>query len=277
MSTLSDIEPKNKQRLIDLVKAAGVDVSAWAYFKGGEANASKNPKYCFEWAFVQPGRVVVLTLWHESMKELPDGAVFLEWNYRAFALERKGHEGLHARRADEAIQAAVNGGLQLRVIVVAGRRRDITSPSEPSNKPDKRMLDPVPWLVSDYDAASGNCRLTRGVGECAERFLIQQEPAQEPKRHDISGQVFVRSAVVRSNVRLRAGGKCEYCHQPSFVMANGGVYLETHHVTPLSENGPDNEKNVSALCPNHHREAHHGKNKNDIQADLLERLRQLYH
>jgi 5-methylcytosine-specific restriction protein A len=46
MSTLSEILPTTPRRLIDLVKAAGVDVSDWGNFAGGEKNAARNPKYC---------------------------------------------------------------------------------------------------------------------------------------------------------------------------------------------------------------------------------------
>ena len=58
-------------------------------------------------------------------------------------------------------------------------------------------------------------------------------------------------------------------------MANGKVYLETHHVVPLHEKGPDSVSNVVALCPNHHREAHHGKNRAQIREQLLAKLARL--
>jgi 5-methylcytosine-specific restriction protein A len=57
-----------------------------------------------------------------------------------------------------------------------------------------------------------------------------------------------------------------------FLMADGGIYLETHHVIPLSEGGPDIDSNVAALCPNHHREAHFGKMRNEMRQELLQRL-----
>jgi 5-methylcytosine-specific restriction protein A len=55
-------------------------------------------------------------------------------------------------------------------------------------------------------------------------------------------------------------------------MANGKVYLETHHVIPLAEDGPDTESNVATLCPNHHREAHHGEIRDKMKQQLLSRL-----
>jgi len=60
MSELSEIRPKDQHRVMDLVKAAGVDVSDWGNFKGGEKKAACNPKFCYEWSFVEPQKVVVL-------------------------------------------------------------------------------------------------------------------------------------------------------------------------------------------------------------------------
>jgi len=51
-------------------------------------------------------------------------------------------------------------------------------------------------------------------------------------------------------------------------MADGRLYLETHHIISLSENGSDEVGNVVALCPNHHREAHYGEASKYIQEKL---------
>src|SRR5438552_1841028 len=75
MSTLAQIAPKEKLRMIDLVKAAGVDVSDWSNSKRGRAGAAMNPKYCYEWSFVEPRRVVVLNIWHHAMKENDGGII----------------------------------------------------------------------------------------------------------------------------------------------------------------------------------------------------------
>ena len=55
-------------------------------------------------------------------------------------------------------------------------------------------------------------------------------------------------------------------------MGAGGIYLETHHVFPLSLSGPDIEWNVVAICPNDHRRAHFASDKNEIRARLVEHL-----
>ena len=63
MATVSEIKPTENLRLIDLLRTVGVDVSDWANCKRGPRYAASNPKYCYEWSFVEPGRFVVLTIW----------------------------------------------------------------------------------------------------------------------------------------------------------------------------------------------------------------------
>jgi hypothetical protein len=47
MSVLESIRPTTSRRVIDLVQEAGVDVSDWSNFKGGAADAGRNPRYCY--------------------------------------------------------------------------------------------------------------------------------------------------------------------------------------------------------------------------------------
>jgi 5-methylcytosine-specific restriction endonuclease McrA len=68
-----------------------------------------------------------------------------------------------------------------------------------------------------------------------------------------AGSAFDRRPEVRRIVLVRAAGRCEWCGQSGFSMANGRTYLETHHIIPLSEKGLDTPENLVALCPNHHR------------------------
>ena len=58
-------------------------------------------------------------------------------------------------------------------------------------------------------------------------------------------------------------------------MTNGSIYLETHHVFPLGELGPDIEWNVLAICPNDHRRAHYAEDRDQMRAKMVEKLTQL--
>ncbi len=268
MSKLSEIEPKEKPNVIDLLKSAGVDVSDWA---NCGTDASRNPKYCYEWSFIEPNKVAVFNLWFHRMEEKEGGIIMRNINLREDA---KGiDEPARAHRAlkfDDAIQTALKDRLQIRVIVQVGK------PSGTTDTVAKRMLDPVAWTVTAYNMKTGDCTLTRGVHRFVDQFSVEQGAPQKPEQRDVSGKTFVRNPVVRSNVLLRANGKCEWCRKSGFVMPDGKIYLETHHVIPLSEDGLDIESNVAALCPNHHREAHHGANRPKMLKTLLKQLNKLF-
>lgn len=274
MTTLSDLTPTQPQRIIDLVAAAGVDVSDWGNFKGGETKAASNPKYCYEWSFVEPGKVVVLNLWLASMLER-NGLVLQELNLRerAHKFGRSPNQVVWERRAlamDLAIQAAYRDQLPVRVVICEGKMRDANDPKAKASHVSKRLLDPVPWAVTAYDWNTGTCSVARGATPEAfvDQFSLPPQSSQQAERRSVSGEVFVRSPEVRRRVLRRALGKCEWCKQPGFSMPDGKVFLETHHVTPLSEGGSDTERNVVALCPNHHREAHHGANRDQFRIEL---------
>lgn len=159
MSSLSKIMPKKRQRVMDLVNAAGVNVDDWSNYKGGSSKAAANPKYCYEWAFVEPGKVVVLNLWHESLFERGGKAV-REFNMRKSAENaEKSIWCMRALRMDKAIQQAKEDELPIRVIVCSGSRRGLDHPKNEASKVEKRLLDPTPWTIAAYDWNTGECTL----------------------------------------------------------------------------------------------------------------------
>ena len=50
-----------------------------------------------------------------------------------------------------------------------------------------------------------------------------------------------------------------------FKDKSGKPYLESHHVIPLANNGPDAIYNTVAVCPNCHRKIHILNNKKDMK------------
>lgn len=274
MSVLESIRPKARNRIYDMVRSAGVDVSDWEASKGRVASAAANPKYCYNWSFVEPGKVVVLNLWHSDMKE-HDGVVTNEWNAREIARMAKASVTMRRAKAqDEAIQEAYRGNLPIRMVICEGTKR--SDPDSNASKVSLRFLDPEPWHVEKYDQATGQCTLMRGLGDGTDRYADQfdmPEPAGgSAEKIPLKGSVYIRRPKVRRFALVRANGHCEYCGKEGFLMQSGKVYLETHHVVPLHEGGDDTVKNVAALCPNHHREAHHGNRKSEIRQTLLGKL-----
>jgi predicted HNH restriction endonuclease len=78
-----------------------------------------------------------------------------------------------------------------------------------------------------------------------------------------------RDDEVRDWVLSTAKGICECCGQKApFESDNGLPYLEVHHVRHLANGGSDTISNAVALCPNCHRELHHGKRKSEEVENL---------
>lgn len=267
--------PHERNRVMDLVADTGIDVSDWANYKGRAPAA--NPKYCYEWVY-RDAQTTTVCLWYEDIKEGTYGTLHYRLNARLSALRSQGHSHLasrtqRARLLDEALREAFMNSRPLRVIVVDGQKADIEQGSLKSSRVQRRLLDPQPWHVAEYDAESGDCLLLRALPgpRYADQFTVAQIEAESGSRQR-TVTVRDRSQAVRAAVLARAAGRCEYCGAEGFLRADGYIYLETHHVIPLHEDGADSTSNVAALCPNHHREAHHGANAQRIRDFLLQRL-----
>lgn len=274
VTTLDDLRPKTKSRVMDVLAELGFDVSDWKNYKKGPENASSNPKYCYEWNFVQPGKRVVLNLWWEEIQE-ENGLLIQRLNYRELGkkkpgIVRSGSWLKRARNTDFAVQKAVREGLPIRVIICSGSIRDQDAEESVASKVKERVLDPEQWGVESYNWDTGDCLLVRGIRSCSyvDQYSIDGEGRPATWR-SATGKVFNRDPEVRIRALARARGKCQICGCEGFRMESGKLFLETHHVVPLSEDGLDDMVNVVALCPNHHREAHYGENRHLLKLQLL--------
>lgn len=104
--------------------------------------------------------------------------------------------------------------------------------------------------------------------------VVDQFVVDEVHRDPVAVERFERerSAVVRQLVMARSQGRCEWCGQPGFIKHDGQVYLESHHVVPLHQDGDDTVENVIALCPNDHRMAHYGEHRDTLAIEMLLRI-----
>jgi 5-methylcytosine-specific restriction enzyme A len=80
----------------------------------------------------------------------------------------------------------------------------------------------------------------------------------EVVRRATMGLRFIRNSQYVINVLTAANGQCAGCKKESFTTPSGKRFLEVHHKKWLSEGGPDHPNNMVALCPNCHRQEHHG-------------------
>jgi 5-methylcytosine-specific restriction enzyme A len=273
MTELSDLRPTRKELIFDLAAEAGLDVQDWIESSKSRHSPNANPKYCYEWAFIEPDKTVILNLWHSDMVETA-GRIVQHGNYRADA-QKYGAAGkpVWKRRAltvDRALQAALRGNLPIRVVVLDGTVRDRLDPFSAPSHVTARQLDPEPWTINWYRQDTGEHELARGIvsSEYVDQFDLEQVEKTVAKQ-DVSGSAFVRDPSVRRAVLKRARRHCELCGNRGFRMASGAIYLETHHVVPLSEGGSDGTRNVVALCANDHRRAHYGETRDAIRAQLL--------
>jgi hypothetical protein len=274
------LEPKSHRLVMDLVREAGVDVSDWKNFRGGAQRAASNPKYCYEWAFVEEGKVVVLNLWFKNM-QVEAGGLLQRLNLRELVKQFKhiaSSSVLSSRalRMDKAIQNAWQQELPVRVIVCDGSIRDLSVPNSKASKVKLRMLDPLSWAVTAYNMKSGDCVIKRDTQPAmfVDQFDAESYEGKTGTRI-VTGKVRNRDIEVRRRVLTRAEGRCEYCGSVGFLTHKGQIFLETHHVVPLSEDGADSTTNVIALCPSHHREAHHGNDRDFLRESMLEKLASL--
>lgn len=275
MSVLTELRPTEHARIYDLVREAGHDVSDWVNYSKGDTSPAANPRYCYEWVYEQPNRPTIVTLCFRHLQE-KDGRVVwsqnpMQWTNPSAKSGQRQNWSRRAQRFVDAIRRTGQEGIPLRVIVVDGEQRDVADPDAAASNVRWRRLDPVPWSVTSFDEATSFCVLTRDIAgrRATDQFALDPEGRAIAERIDKNGTAFARDSKVRELALARAQGRCEYCGQVGFMLPDGARFLETHHIIPLSEGGADTVANVAALCPNHHREAHHGERRETIRNALL--------
>lgn len=278
MQELESIKPKKKLLVFDLVEQAGFNMSDWVDSSKDPRGPKADPKYCYEWAFLEPGVAVVLNLWHEAMV-VEDGAIVQRGNFREEANSHRGPEGKfqwlrRATKLDDTLQIALKYNLPVRVIVNAAVRRKRGDTHSNPSRVLKRELDPEPWSIVWYNWQTGDHSIRRGIidQDFVDQFDIEQSQKLSPQRRTQIGSVFIRDPNTRAKVKQRSMGCCEFCGDQGFKMANGALYLETHHVIPLAEGGSDTVENMIALCPRDHRMAHYSHDASSMRSKMLAKL-----
>ncbi|WP_291891674.1 HNH endonuclease signature motif containing protein [Maricaulis sp.] len=274
MTTLQDLRPSNKPTTMSLLIDLGFDTSDWGNYSRGPRWAAANPKYCYEWGYEIPGEMAVLNLWVQNT-DIRGDIVSQSNNFRADAAfwqanSRAADWGKRAERLDRIVSRAARQQLPVRVIFLDGEMRASRDPNASASKPKRRGLDPEVWRIASYDFATGQHTVVRGdaKGEYLDQFDLPPNSGP-PEKYENTVYAFKRDRAVRMRALELADGACRKCGAPGFKMPNGRRYLETHHIIPLSEGGPDDITNVIAICPNDHKEAHFGANSLQMRDELL--------
>ena len=149
--------PKIEGMVMDLVKAAGVDISPWSINKnGGLVKIPRaNPNYVYEWSFGGVSEPTVFCVWHGSLSVKNEWIVY-EDNLREFALKldliaidrykpadvrsRARSQAKRARNFDSLLQKAYRKSQAVRVILLKGNINDELEIAIKASKVDYRFL-----------------------------------------------------------------------------------------------------------------------------------------
>lgn len=292
---LIELLPTVKENIIDVVKNVGHDIKPWGLKDEGKTTVSKpnvNPNYCYRWSFSEEGKSPLLCLWHHELNE-SDGIIFHENNAREEAIRlekttenpststkeinRAKKRAKEARRMNTCVMDAFRKKIPVRVAIVF-TKKPFKNNLEPASA-DLRQLDDKEWIVSTYEMDTGRYVLERGgsyktISEISdEKYEDQFSGNSEVAYKDQTGKAAIRDSNVRAQVLIRASGVCEHCNMPGFLTKSGKVYLETHHIIPLSEGGADKPNNMIALCPNDHRKAHFSSEHAELKQSFFNKLK----
>ena len=267
-----------------------------------------NGGYCYEWSFRSDnGRILLLCVWFEELLVDDQRRINFSGNLVAYAeklirqLEKdpknrnrtiKDPRISRAQHFNSTVQLAYMNAIPVRVVIVSGPVREPDDIDPGNDRAIGRYLDEEFWQVESFDDDTGAFVLIRGhdyqravvdstdmVGNAAEtgdavddgKIIVDQFQAEaRPTTYTYNGVQRYRDPKVRAVVLARSKGTCELTMAPGFQMANGGIYLETHHIVPLSEGGPDVVENVIALSADAHRKAHHAIDRDELRQRCLD-------
>ena len=295
--------PKTEAMVMDLVEVAGVDILPWSINNNGSLvkTPRANPKYVYEWSFGGGDDPTVFCVWHGSLA-VKNEWILYEDNLREFALKldliaidrykpadvrsRARSQAKRARNFDSLLQKAYRKSQAVRVILLKGNINDELEIAIKASKVDYRLLDSENWFIHNYTDENGRFLMVRSAPKDVEdiyedvvssnRYEDQFSKAENPQKVNSIYSSFIRSAEKRNIVLSRSAGICEYCGTKGFITSSQSVYLETHHVVSLANNGPDIEWNMVALCPNDHRKAHFSQEREAIRNTLIAKLKSIY-
>jgi len=127
-----------------------------------------------------------------------------------------------------------------------------------------------------FEPTADKEKLERIVDALHQQEIDMPEGSINPKQSSVTTTAYFRDPLVKAWVLKNANGFCEACLSSApFKREDGSPYLEVHHLVPLSEGGADTINNALAVCPNCHRQLHHGEDKACLIADIRSKVSRL--
>lgn len=143
-----------------------------------------------------------------------------------------------------------------------------------------RTAAAIERMISAIEGSPNSAKAAFDVQVHALADKATEQPAPTgnatPEKQSVQATQYVRSAEVVRWVLSNAEGVCEKCEAAApFKRANGSPFLEVHHLWRLADGGPDTIENAIAVCPNCHRELHHGANPPQLLRELYAKIDRL--
>jgi hypothetical protein len=277
---ITSLKPTKRELVYDLIREAGIDVSDWSNYERPQLPQS-NPRYCYDWSFVELNRVVVC-LWFDDMQE-HDNGIFQELNYGNKPEVERGLSGVQKNRCwsmDAAFRKAYRAQLPVRVIIVDG----------PTDRFDeravaRRSLDSVEWHIAAYDENSYDTLLRRGtrrvIPESGSSFPSPAPATNGDTINDLyDPELLGRDSAVKNlqlvpgvardpKVRRAVLIDCNYtCERPGCgAKRDFSGFIDVHHIFGVLNS--DRPWTCVALCPNCHREAHFSPDSERLNREFL--------
>ena len=177
-------------------------------------------------------------------------------------------------RYSEVIREMFSGSLRVLGLSSSALRKELSILYKAISTNDYSLLIPIEVGVdSDYRQS----RYNRDVSEGTLAKIIDESNKAPTYEDGERKRNFTLIALIRrynAVANLTDGNLlCECCHQPTFRTDDDESYVEYHHLIPFSIcDGPDDYKNIFALCPSCHRKMHYLKlsEKSDLYYNLSE-------
>ena len=120
------------------------------------------------------------------------------------------------------------------------------------------LTGPIPTEIYEQKL-SADVQLSRR-DTSAERQMRLANANKKPSVATVTTNIFIRNKDVIAEVLEQAAGICGKCKKPAPFnrRSDQRPFLEVHHKLQLAHDGEDTVENAIALCPNCHRQLHHG-------------------
>lgn len=176
MTGIGDLLPRTTARVIDVVRAAGIDVTSWNETKDGRKveNPAANGRFCYNWVFSEGEAKFVFCLWFGGIQD-DDAGIYYRGNIRR-ELQAGLVGGVKNSRAEDfdlKTQLAFYRNAPVRVIICLEKPQ---SRGAGGSKVGLRELDASTWKVSKYDVDTGEFEFRRLDDQPIDRKKIGGSP-----------------------------------------------------------------------------------------------------